>query len=190
MKVLFDKENGKLLGAQLLGREGADKRCDVLATAIRGTMTAADLAELDLCYAPPYSSAKDPVNMAGFIMENILAGCLQQFHWEKIPAIQQCDDCQLLDVRTAKEYAKNHIDGAQHIPLDSLRERLNELNPDKKLYIYCHSGLRSYVAARILMQKGFCCYSLSGGFRLYEEMIQEQDQSSVQTFPCGMTKEP
>ncbi len=167
IKTLFDPRTGKILGAQLVGGEGAAKRCDVLATAIRLGATAADLTALELCYAPPYSSAKDPVNMAGFVIENLLTGKVAQFHWHDVPAAQANPDGLLLDVRTAGEYARGHIAGAVNIPLDSLRERLGELDKGKKLYVNCQSGQRSYLACRILSQHGWECANLSGGYRFY-----------------------
>ncbi|WP_101698239.1 FAD-dependent oxidoreductase [Clostridium minihomine] len=167
-KVLFEKETGRILGAQLVGFGGVDKRGDVLATAIRAGMTAYDLTELELCYAPPYSSAKDPVNMAGYAIENLLTGKVQQFHWNQIEEIQKNPDAVLLDVRTHWERSQGLIPGSQHIPLDSLREHLNSLDSAKEIFVHCHSGLRSYLACRILSQNGFHCHNLSGGYRLYE----------------------
>ncbi|MCL2066438.1 MAG: FAD-dependent oxidoreductase [Treponema sp.] len=167
MKVIFEKESGKILGAQIAGYDGVDKRCDVLATAIRAGMTAADLTRLELCYAPPYSSAKDPVNMAGYVIENILTGKTKSFHWHDVDALPRDGSVTLLDVRTRGEIIHEGMNGFTNIPLDSLRERLGELDPSKPVYIVCHSGLRSYIAARILTQNGFDAFNLSGGYRLY-----------------------
>lgn len=167
IKVVFARDSGRLLGAQIVGREGVDKRCDVLATVIRLGGTAADLARLELCYAPPYSSAKDPVNMAGFVIENVLAGRVKLFHWHDMEALRNDHSAVILDVRTDGEYARGHIEGAVHIPLDMLRGKLHTLDPAKRLYVHCHTGLRSYLACRILAQQGFDCYNLSGGYRLY-----------------------
>lgn len=128
LKVLFNKENGKVLGAQVVGFEGVDKRCDVLAAAIRAGMTVSDLAELELCYAPPYSSAKDPVNMAGFIGENIMSGLVKQYRWSDVQSIPK-DKVTFLDVRTTAEYEKGSIDGAIHIPLDELRMSVPMVDP-------------------------------------------------------------
>jgi rhodanese-related sulfurtransferase len=166
-KVIFEKKNGKILGAQIVGFDGVDKRCDVLAVAIRAGMTAYDLARLELCYAPPYSSAKDPVNMAGYVIENTLTGKVKHFHWHEVDTLPRDGSVTLLDVRSPEEYAEGHIDGFINIPVDSLRERIGELNVSKPVYVNCHSGMRSYVAARILTQKGFDVYNLSGGYRLY-----------------------
>lgn len=168
VKIIFEKSSGRILGAQIVGGSGADKRIDVLATAIRANMTAFDLTELDLAYAPPYSSAKDPVNMAGYVMENLLTGKVKQLHWrdvEKLP-----EGSVLLDTRTDFEYNSGHIEGAIHIPLDDLRENMDKLPEDKTLYVYCHSGLRSYIACRILSQNGFDCFNISGGYGFYAQV--------------------
>ena len=167
MKVLFEKESGKILGAQIAGYDGVDKRCDVLAVAIRAGMTAYDLTELELCYAPPYSSAKDPVNMAGYAIENVLTGKLKQFHWHEVDALPRDGSVTLLDVRNPQEVARGQLEGFINIPLDSLRQRIGELDRSKPIYVTCQSGLRSYNATRILMQHGFDAFNLSGGYRLY-----------------------
>ena len=167
MKVVFEKESGKILGAQIAGFDGVDKRCDVLATAIRAGMTAFDLARLELCYAPPYSSAKDPVNMAGYVIENALTGKVKNFHWHEVDALPRDGGVTLLDVRNPEETRHGSIDGFINIPLDSLRERIMELDRSKPVYVHCHSGMRSYIAARILTQNGFDVHNLSGGYRLY-----------------------
>ena len=171
VKVLFHPQTGKLLGAQLVGYEGVDKRCDVLATAIRAGMTVEDLTRLERCYAPPSSSAKDPVNMAGFGAENILRGKVKNIHWHDIPELPRDGSVQLVDVRNELEYAGGHIGGFINIPLDSLRGRLGELDKRKKVYVTCQIGLRGYIAARILMQNGFETYNLSGGYRLYQSIF-------------------
>jgi NADPH-dependent 2,4-dienoyl-CoA reductase/sulfur reductase-like enzyme/rhodanese-related sulfurtransferase len=171
IKTLFEKETGKILGAQIVGFEGVDKRCDVLATALRANMTASDLAELELCYAPPYSSAKDPVNMVGFVIENQLSGKAKSFHWHEVESLPQDGSVTLLDIRTQGEFAKGSIKGFANIPLDELRERLGELDVNKKVYVTCQIGLRGYIAARILMQHGFDAYNLSGGYRLYQSIF-------------------
>ena len=167
LKVVFERVSGRILGAQVVGFDGVDKRCDVLATAIRAGMTAYDLTQLELCYAPPYSSAKDPVNMAGYVIENVLAGRVKNFHWHDVDALPRDGSVSLLDVRTPGEVLRGSIDGFVNIPLDSLRERLGELDSSKPVYAHCHSGLRSYLAACILAQNGFDVYNLSGGYRLY-----------------------
>ena len=167
MKVLFEKGSGRILGAQIAGFDGVDKRCDVLAVAIRAGMTAGGLARLELCYAPPYSSAKDPVNMAGYVIENVLAGRVRNFHWHDVDDLPRDGGATLLDVRTPQEAAQGGIDGFVNIPLDSLRGRMGELDKSKPVYAHCHSGARSYAAARMLSQNGFEAYNLSGGYRLY-----------------------
>ena len=183
----FEKETYKILGAQIVGYDGVDKRIDVIATAIRAGMKADELKDLDLAYAPPYSSAKDPVNMAGFVAENIKNGVVKQFYFEDIPALRERNDAVLLDTRTAFEYMRGHADGFIHIPLDDLRERLGELDKTKKIYVMCQSGLRSYLATRILMQNGFDAYNFAGGFRLYSS-IKNEELLSKQCYTCGMEK--
>ncbi|MCL2670827.1 MAG: FAD-dependent oxidoreductase [Clostridiales bacterium] len=168
LKVIFEKESGRILGAQMVGYYGVDKRCDVLATAIRAGMSARDLTQLELCYAPPYSSAKDPVNMAGFVIENLLTGKVKQIHWHDVATLPRDGSATLLDVRTKGEAANGMIEGFTNIPLDELRARIGDLNPDNPVYLHCHSGTRSYIAARILSQHGFETYNLSGGYRLYK----------------------
>lgn len=170
IKLIFEKGSGKVLGGQFVGFEGTDKRCDVLATAIRAGMTASDLTKLELCYAPPYSSAKDPINMAGYVAENILAGKVKVYHWHDVAALDR-EKVVLLDVRTDEEFDNGAIAGAMHIPLDSLRDRLGEIPTGKPLYVNCQSGLRSYLACRILSGNGFDCYNLSGGYRLYKSIF-------------------
>ena len=170
MKVIFEKDTGIILGAQIAGYEGVDKRCDTLAVAIRAGMSAYDLTQLELCYAPPYSSAKDPVNMAGYAIENILTGKIKHIHWHDIDTLPRDGSVTLLDVRAPQEIAHGKIDGFINIPLDELRTRLGELDRSKPIYTHCLSGLRSYIAARILMQNGFDTYNISGGYRLYKLM--------------------
>lgn len=187
MKVLFERRTGKLLGAQIVGSDGVDKRIDVLATAIRAGMTAADLTELDLAYAPPYSSAKDPVNMAGYMMENLLTGKVKQFRLDELTTLPRDGSVTLLDTRTTGEYSRGHADGFINLPLDELRDRLSELDPAKPVYVMCQSGLRSYLACRILTQHGFTCYNFAGGYRFYEAVTTDRCQSD-QAFACGMDK--
>lgn len=182
IKVIFEKGSGKILGAQITGYDGVDKRIDVLATAIRAGMTAFDLTELDLAYAPPYSSAKDPVNMAGYIIENILTGKVRQLHWKE--ALER--NGYILDTRTDAEYVYGHIDGAIHIPLDSLRDHIDEIPRDKPVYVYCHSGLRSYIACRILSQNGIECFNISGGYGFYQTVERGLCPSQEGTRPCGL----
>lgn len=187
MKVLFEKGTYRLLGAQIIGAQGVDKRIDVIATAIRAKMKATDLKELDLAYAPPYSSAKDPVNMAGYIIDNIANGVVKQWHIEDADLLPRDGSVTLLDTRTAEEYAQGHIDGFINIPVDELRQRLEELDSAKPVYVICQSGLRSYIASRILTGNGFDCYNFAGGFRFYDAV--KNDRVLVEkSFPCGMDK--
>lgn len=172
IKAIYEKNTGRILGAQIVGHDGVDKRCDVLATAIRAGMTATDLTELELCYAPPYGSAKDPVNFVGYVIENTLTGKVQNFHWHDIESLPRDGSITLLDVRTPTEYARGSIDGFMHIPVDNLRERIDELDTEKPVYVHCHSGLRSYIACRILSGLGFTCFNLSGGWRLYQSVMR------------------
>ena len=187
MKVVFEKDTWKLLGAQIVGTEGVDKRLDVLATAMHAGMKANMLKDLDLAYAPPFSSVKDPVNMAGFMIENIRNGFVKQYHWDEIAGLPRDGSVTLLDARTVWEYQQGHIDGYINIPVDDLRERMNEIDDSKPVYVICQSGLRSYIACRILTQNGFDCYNFSGGYRFYASVIHEKQMSEC-TYPCGMEK--
>lgn len=173
MKLIWDKKSGKILGAQAVGFDGVEKRIDVISTAMRFGALAWELASLELCYAPPFGSAKDPVNMLGFIAENIKNGKLLQFFPEDVESLPRDGSVTLLDVRTEAEYNENHIDGFMNIPLDSLRDRINEIPKDKTVYVHCFSGMRSYLAYRILVGNGYKCKNLAGGFRLYSSISQE-----------------
>ena len=184
MKVVFEKETYRLLGAQIVGYDGVDKRIDVLATAIHAGMNAAELKNLDLAYAPPYSSAKDPVNMAGFMIDNISKG-LKQWHLEDAPALPRDGSVTLLDTRTVGEFQRGHIEGFQNIPVDELRERIHEIPPGKPVYVICQSGLRSYIATRILEGYGFEAYNFAGGFRFYDAVTNERALVK-NAAPCGM----
>jgi len=172
IKTIFEKKTGKILGAQIVGFDGVDKRCDVFATAIYAGLTAYDLAKLELCYAPPYSSAKDPVNIAGFVIENLMTNKVKHFHWHDVNSLSLDGSVTLLDIRTRTEYAAGTIEGFINIPLDELRSRLNELDKSTPVYVTCQVGLRGYLAARILMQNGFEVYNLSGGYRLYKNVVK------------------
>ena len=185
MKVVFEKETYRLLGAQIVGYEGVDKRIDVLATAIHAGMKATELAELDLAYAPPYSSAKGPVNLAGFMIENIENGILKQFHMEEIDQLPKDGSVTLLDTRTPGEYARGHVDGFQNIPVDVLREHLDEIEKGKPVYVICQSGLRSYISTRILTGNGYDVYNFSGGFRFYDAVTNDRCLIETAT-ACGM----
>lgn len=185
LKLIYEKGSLRILGAQIVGKQGVDKRIDVLATAIHAGMKATELAELDLAYAPPYSSAKDPVNMAGFMVENLESGLVKQWHYDMASELPRDGRVTLLDVRTAAEYERGHIDGFVNIPVDELRERIGEIDTDKPAYLICQSGLRSYLATRILKQKGIDCYNFSGGFGFYRTVVLDE-QMHASCYPCGI----
>ena len=185
MKVVFEKDTYRLLGAQIVGYDGVDKRIDVLATAIRAGMKATELGELDLAYAPPYSSAKDPVNMAGFMIDNIATGVLKQWHIEDADNLPRDGSVTLLDTRTVREYQRGHIEGFYNIPVDELRERLDEVDLTKPVYVICQSGLRSYISCRILEGNGYTAYNFAGGFRFYEAVMNDRALVKRVT-ACGM----
>ena len=175
LKLVFSPETRRVLGAQAIGYGGVDKRIDVIATAIKGNMTVDDLAEIEHAYAPPYSSAKDPINMAGFVAQNILDGLVKSTTWEYV---RQADTSKhfLLDVRTPAEFATGTIPGAVNIPLDSLRERLDEIPEDKTVILFCRVGLIAYNAARILEANGITNYfNLSGGYETYHIATAKQE---------------
>ena len=130
--------------------------------------------------------AKDPVNMAGFVIGNLLDGTVKQYHWQDVPALQKRSDVVLLDTRTTEEYSRGHIEGTRNIPLDELRERLGELDKSKTIYVNCQSGLRSYIACRILMQNGFDCYNFSGGYRFYEIVAKDGAFDETPAHGCGI----
>ena len=186
MKVVFEKETYRLLGAQIVGYDGVDKRIDVLATAIHAGMKATALKDLDLAYAPPYSSAKDPVNMAGFMIDNISKG-LKQWHLADTDKLPRDGSVTLLDTRTVGEYSRGHIEGFINIPVDELRERIGEIEAGKPVYVICQSGLRSYIATRILEGEGFEAYNFAGGFRFYDAVMNDRVLIEA-AFACGMDK--
>ena len=179
----------RILGAQGVGFGGVDKRIDVLAAAVRAKMTDADLAGLDLCYAPPYSSAKDPVNMAGYVIGNVRGGIVKQHEWKDVEAISADGNALLLDVQTPGEFAEAHLKGAVNIPVDELRSRMGELDKTKKICVNCYSGLRSYIACRMLSAEGFDCSNLSGGIRFYKVVAEGGSYDSVSRHLCGMKGE-
>jgi NADPH-dependent 2,4-dienoyl-CoA reductase/sulfur reductase-like enzyme/peroxiredoxin family protein/rhodanese-related sulfurtransferase/TusA-related sulfurtransferase len=169
LKLLFDPESGKILGAQAVGADGIDKRIDVLALALRAGLTVRDLAEQELSYAPPYGSAKDPVNYAGFVAMNFLDGDVRLCHVEDVAAPRQ--DQFLLDVRSPEEVEAGTIPGAVNVPVDEIRERLGELPRDREILAFCQVGLRGYLACRILSQHGFPCRNLTGGYKTYQAAV-------------------
>ncbi len=162
LKLLFSKEDGRILGAQAVGEEGVEKRIDAIAIAMQMGATVFDLEEAELCYAPQFGSAKDPVNMAGMIAANVLRGDATLVHWEQLSKL---DGRLLLDVRNVDEFEAGNVQGAVNIPLPQLRDRLNELNPEQEIWVYCQVGQRGYYATRILSLNGFKAYNLSGGFK-------------------------
>lgn len=167
IKAIFDPDTAKILGAQVWGREAVDKITDFLASAIRMNITAYDLEELELCYAPPFSSAKSPINILGNAIENDIKGLVDNITWNEVENIE---NAYILDVRTEEEYNYSHINIAKHIPLDELRERINELDRQKLIFVYCHTGLRSYLACRILNQNGFKTKNITGGYYFYTKI--------------------
>ncbi len=188
VKLLYSPE-GRVLGAQIVGGEGVDKRIDTLAVAIRFGMTVSDLAEMELAYAPPFSSAKDPVNMAGFVAENVLAGTMTPFFVDEIDAIPE--NAVRLDVRNPEELATlGSIPGFVNIPLNQLRSRLDEVDLTRPVYVTCQVGLRGYVAARILAQHGAQVYNLSGGYTLYasrmKDLAGQGETADKNCAACGM----
>ena len=185
LKVLFERQTYRLLGAQIVGYDGVDKRIDVLATAIRAGIKAYDLTELDLAYAPPYSSAKDPVNMAGYIIENVKNKVVKHWFYEDDAKLPRDGSVTLLDTRTPMEYGTGHAEGFINIPVDELRDRIDEIDKRKPVYVMCQSGLRSYIASRILVGNGFDAYNFAGGYRLYDA-IRNDKALSKKSAPCGM----
>jgi len=168
VKLIFSPETGKILGGQIVGGKGVDKRIDILSTAIYGGMTVYDLEKLELAYAPPYSSAKDPINIAGLVASNMLKGDVEVLHWHELETFEKGETV-LIDVRTAEELRETGmIEGALHIPMDQLRGRIHELPREKRYIVYCAVGYRGYLAYRILVQNGFAVKNLSGGFFIYE----------------------
>lgn len=168
LKLLFEPDDGKILGAQAVGINGVDKRIDVIAMAIQAGMTVYDLEEAELCYAPQYGSAKDPINMAGFVASGVLRGDQPVTHPSHLIVASDSPDRFILDVRTPAEFEAGHIDGAVNIPLENLRERLDEVPRDRTIAAYCQVGQRGYMATRLLAQKGWEVENLSGGFTTYE----------------------
>ncbi|MGN0373087.1 MAG: FAD-dependent oxidoreductase [Enterocloster sp.] len=189
VKTIFEPETGVILGAQIVGGKGVDKRIDDLANAVRFKMTCYDLQEMELAYAPPFSSAKDPVNMAGYVIGNVLEGRMTPFYAEDLDRIPE--DAIRLDVRTPDECAGGMIPGFINIPLDSLRERISELDLSREIYITCQIGLRGYLAQRILEQNGAKTKNLSGGYRFYDMMVKDQNSMAAvagMCTACGMEK--
>ena len=179
IQIAFSPDSGRLLSAQVIGKEGADKRVDLLAAVIKNEGTVYDLIEIEHAYAPPFSSAKDPVNMAGFVAENILLGRLRIFQCSELKSLKV--NSFLLDVRTESEFISGSIRGAVNIPLDEIRNRLEEIPDDKDVYIFCQQGMRGYLAQRILIQRGFKnVANLSGGYLLWKTYCEEINRGQVE----------
>ncbi|MBO5975596.1 MAG: FAD-dependent oxidoreductase [Oscillospiraceae bacterium] len=185
VKLVFEKGSYRILGAQIIGYEGVDKRIDVIATAIHAGLKANELRELDLAYAPPYSSAKDPVNMAGFMVDNLAKGVLKQWYVEDEPNLPRDGSVILLDTRTPREYAAGHAEGFINIPVDDLRERIGEVEKGKKIFVMCQSGIRSYIACRILEGEGYEAYNFTGGYRFFSA-VKTDLRLTEKASPCGM----
>lgn len=174
IKIIYNQKTLKILGAQIIGYEGVDKRIDIIATLIRQKAKIKSLAELELCYAPPFNSAKDPVNIAGFILENVSNKIVNLFHWHDVDTIVNNPNNFILDVRNQDEYLNGHFHNAINIPLNNLRSKLDLIPKNKTIYINCQTGARSYLAYMILKAKGYDCFNLSGGYKLYSEVIKNK----------------
>ncbi len=176
-KLLFALD-GKVLGAQVVGLEGVDKRVDVIATAIHAGMTVFDLEELELAYAPPFGSSRDPVNIVGFVAANILRGDVETIEWSDVKSLDRNADF-ILDVRTPEELMIGMIDGAKNIPLSRLRERINDIPKNRRVVVYCQVGQRAYFASRILKQHGYNVVNLNGGFKTYSHAVGRQSNFDI-----------
>jgi NADPH-dependent 2,4-dienoyl-CoA reductase/sulfur reductase-like enzyme/rhodanese-related sulfurtransferase len=174
MKITFDKKSHHILGAQIFGMDGVDKRIDVIATAIRAKLKATDLPDLELAYAPPFSLPKDPVNIAGYIIENVLTGKVNQVNYQELMTLPKDGSVTFLDVRSEFEFARGSAEAFINLPLDNLRRKINELPKDKKVIVMCQSGLRSYLATRILKQHGFDAYNFVGGYAFYRAITADK----------------
>jgi NADPH-dependent 2,4-dienoyl-CoA reductase/sulfur reductase-like enzyme/rhodanese-related sulfurtransferase/TusA-related sulfurtransferase len=186
LKVVFEVPSGIILGAQAVGGPGTEKRIDVISTVIKFGGTVFDLEELELTYAPPYGSAKDPINMAGYVASNVIKGDHPIWHWDEIKEVQN-NNSFILDVRTKEEYEVGHIDNAINISDLEIRNRLNEIPKDKDLYVYCEVGYRGYLASRLLLQKGYNrVYNLSGGYKLFKTAQATPEELAAE---CGPSEE-
>ena len=181
MKLLFDPETGRILGAQAVGWTGVEKRIDVIATAIKGKLTVFDLQELELSYAPPYSSAKDPVNMLGYAATNMMELLTDSYQWHEVNDLVN-ENAVIIDVRDEDEHDTGRIDKSQLIPLTQLRDRLGEIPKNQPIYVYCQVGIRGYLATRILKQNGYSqVKNLDGGYRTFMEVFRPSDRTQFET---------
>lgn len=171
VKVIYCEKEKKLLGAQVIGKEGVDKVSDILATAIRSKLNIYDLEDLELCYAPPFSSAKSVVNIVGNVIENEINGLVKNIFWEDV---ENTDTPYVLDARTKGEYESGHFSEAINIPVDELRENMDKLDKNKEILVYCKTGVRSYIACRVLIQNGFKVKNIMGGYNLYKEIEKDR----------------
>jgi rhodanese-related sulfurtransferase len=185
LKLLFDPQTGRVLGAQAVGGAGVDKRIDVLAVAIQAGMTVFDLEEMELGYSPQYGSAKDPINMAGFGAGGLLRGDHPQVDVESVLAAPAAERPLLLDVRTPQEYADGHISGAVNIPVDELRSRLGELPQGREIAVYCQVGQRGYLAIRILRQAGFAAANIGGGYKTFR-LFHPKANGAIRRLPQAL----
>ena len=180
MKLIFDKETGKIYGAQAIGADGVEKRIDVIATAIKGGLTVEDLTNVELCYAPPYSSAKDPVNMAGYVATNLVEGELEHIQWHEVDEII-ANGGLVIDVREPIEREFGFIKSSINIPLDQLRDRLEEIPQDQTVYVSCQVGLRGYLASQILKNNGYSVKNVDGGWKTYSSVYGSNIKVNVET---------
>lgn len=171
VKVIYCEKEKILLGAQVIGKEGVDKVSDILATVIRSKINIYDLEDLELCYAPPFSSAKSVVNIVGNVIENEINGLVKNIFWEDV---ENTDTPYVLDARTKGEYESGHFSEAINIPVDELRENIDKLDKNKEILVYCKTGVRSYIACRILIQNGFKVKNIMGGYNLYKEIEKDR----------------
>lgn len=188
IKVIFEKKDGRILGAELVGFSGVDKRCDVFAAAIRAGMTGSDLANLECSYAPPYASAKEPVNMAGFVIENVVSGRINMIHWNELDDFIAKKNPQIIDVRPVNAYMDDgYIEGAKSIPFEQFRKRYaKKIDKERPVLLYCNMGLNSYTCSRMLSQLGYECYSLAGGYRLYSSAVLGSWKPEIPKTSCGL----
>ncbi|MDO7205359.1 rhodanese-like domain-containing protein [Paraclostridium bifermentans] len=186
-KMIFDKKTGKIYGAQGVGIEGVEKRIDILATAIKANLTVFDLQDVEPCYAPPYNSAKDPVNMLGYYASNIIEGDIKTIQYHEVEEVLDRGDI-VLDVRDEFELATGMIEGSINIPLGSLRKRIDEIPKDKNIYVTCQVGLRGYIACRILTQRGYKCFNIDGGIKTYSSIKRAKKLLKIKIIMLNLMK--